>query len=154
QIEEGLKLGALHPLAAEIAEVYEAADAKRREIEDGGRFSQAYKRSQIDAIEADTAAVIEKAKVDHRKRSTRPLDSEEGQIRAAQQSAANDPAAAFREARATRFRSLMANALDGDAVDRIWHDALLTNDVDAISGAASSGLKRLADRVAETKSIP
>lgn len=154
QVAEGLKLGTLHPLAAALDAVYEAADIRRRDIEEGGKFSPSYKRAQIDAIETETAALVEKVRAEHLKSSIRPLDAEEGQLRAAQRDAANDPTAAFREARAARFAGLMSNALSADEVSRTWADVLLTDDADAISAAASAGLRRHADLIAEKKAIP
>jgi hypothetical protein len=145
QVLEGVRIRALDESAIPMAQAYEIATTAVAEISEGDRFSEAYRQKQVDKLRGETEAAVARIKEERRRAGLRPLDDRATHLRASMLASASDAQAPAREARASRFGTMMSHAIVPADVDAVWREVQLTNDDPAIRAAGMAGRKRLRD---------
>jgi hypothetical protein len=110
------------------------------------------KRRAAAAVEFDAARQTVIAEAIHR--ATAEHDQREGRLRAAVKDAGTDPSAVFRQNRAAAFAQQATEALNASDVERVFENAVLTADAEAIRATGSAGRKRLADLADAVRHVP
>jgi hypothetical protein len=143
QIAEGIAIGTLHQSAAAVSDILEAHDAQRDQIEKTP-WVESEKDRRRTALAEETRTKIDALVADTIRQAQRPLNDEEGRLRAAKTDADPNVVASIQV-----LQARAASAPDVAAALDVFEDAVFSShgDVVRVVGATVLGrLRQLAEK--------
>lgn len=152
QIEARIHEGTL-PDVSELLDLHDGHVAAVTAIDDRP-WIETEKVAQRAALASEFKTKRAVAIADAIRRASAELGQREGRLRAALRDAGADPEAIFKQNRAATFAKQVEQALAVPDVERVFENAMLTEDADAIHAAGAAGRKRLSDLADVVRNVP